>query len=351
MISAPLQVLKSLQIKGAGGGPAHKLGRPVTKIAVAGGGGPAFKIEAPGAHVKVRIQDLNLSGGGIEVGGPRDPCRGFDDPVDTFVVDLVLKDVQIDASSGDAIKFGGGSLILQDVEVVAKGTGLYVKRAAGDISIQDSKFLFNKRWGIYICNREGVGQIFMNDVNAIGNGRGGVAIVGKGSPPSFRTVCMQTTEALFNNRFGVLLFEVAKTLLYNVDAGYTSPSTDPDEVGRFGDGISVASSNEVFFWDVSVRSNSRVGWSTFGLNPNLPTLIHLVGEFSALDNLFHVGAEGDFYAIDQTVTPTVISGVCGFTSPITAPPSDPHCGTSDGTEVVCQVTSPGLEAPDPLPDP
>ena len=152
-ISGPLEVHKSVRIKGAGGGPGRNVGkkpdRPTTQIQVAAGvRAPAFSIEGMGGNIQVRIRDLNVVGGGILVGGLKEPCRGIDDPLDWFQVDLALKDVSIAAPALDGIKFEGGSLALQDVEVVGntEGNGLYVANATGDIVIQ-GEYQGNERWG------------------------------------------------------------------------------------------------------------------------------------------------------------------------------------------------------------
>ncbi len=347
-ISGPLEVHKSVRIKGAGGGPGRKAGKPTTQIQVAAGvRAPAFSIEGMGGNIQVSIRDLNVVGAGILVGGLKEPCRGIDDPLDRFRVDLALKDVSIAAPALDGIKFEGGSLALQDVEVVAngQGNGLYIANATGDIVIQDAEFEGNERWGILVCNLEGTGQIFMNDVSANTNGQGGIAIVGQGTAPSFRTVCMQNTGAAFNFRFGVLLFDVSKTLLFNVTAGFTFE--EPGEpVSHFGDGIAVFASHELFFWNVLASLNERAGFSAFGPNPSEMTHVHLVGDFSALNNGLDLAEEGDaeFHLHDDGQT--IISGLCGFASPITAPPLDAHC-EHDLVEEGCMIESPGIEPPSP----
>ena len=176
--------------------------------------------------------------------------------------------------------------------------------------------------GILVCNLEGTGQIFMNDVSANTNGQGGIAIVGQGSPPSFRTVCMQNTGAAFNFRFGVLLFDVAKTLLFNVTAGFTFSEPAEPKI-FFGDGIAVFASHELFFWNVTASLNNRAGFSAFGPNPSEMTHVHR-GDFAALNNGHDLAEEGDAtFHLHQAQT--VISGLCGLASPITAPPLNARC--------------------------
>ncbi len=174
----------------------------------------------------------------------------------------------------------------------------------------------------------------MNDVRVRENGQGGIAIVGQGSPPTFRTVCMQNTQALANFRFGVLLFDVAKTLLFNVRAGFTF--SQPAD-GRFGDGIAVSASHELFFWNVFVSLNNRAGLSAFGPDPSEMTHVHLVGGLLAAGNPINLVEEGDAI-LHPHDGPTAISGLCGFTSPITAPPVNANCGNEN-----CHVASPGIE--------
>ncbi len=123
--------------------PGRKPDRPMTRIRVAAGArAPAFTIEGMDGDIQVGIKQINVVGGEIFVGGPKEPCRGIDDPFDRFQVDLTLEDTSIAAGAFAAIKFEGDSLALQDVEVVGndEGTGLYVANATGDIVIQDAEF-------------------------------------------------------------------------------------------------------------------------------------------------------------------------------------------------------------------
>jgi hypothetical protein len=186
----------------------------------------------------------------------------------------------------------------------------------------------------------------MNDVAVSANGRGGIAIVGKGSPPSFRTVCMQNTGAAFNFRFGVLLFDVARTLLYNVRTGFTF--SDPDDL-TFGDGIAVSASDDVFLWDVTSNLNNRAGYAAFGPSASETTHVHLAGELNASDNAIDLAIEG-FAVFDPHHMETPVTGLCGFPdedAPV-APAHEAHC--QQGSVVVdCEAIAAGLAPPDPLP--
>ena len=345
-IARPLEIGVTMRVKGAGRGSPKKPGQPITEIRVADGARqPAFAIAGTGEDIDVAIEDLVLQGGGIHVGGEREPCRGIDDPFDVFDASLFLKDVKIVTSALDAVRFRGGSLKVEDVDMggSVEGMGLYVRQATGDVVVIDAEFVDNDKWGVYVCNLEGTGQIFMNDVSASGNGRGGIAIVGKGTPPTFRTLCMQNTGAAFNYRFGVLLFDVARTLLYNVAAGFSF--SEPS--GRFGDGFAISSSEELFFWNVAASLNNRAGFSAFGPSASEMTHVHLVGDFSALNNTLDLVIEG-YAAFDPHHAPTEIAGLCGFTTPLTAPPHDPYC-QQGVVEVPCAAVSPGLEPPESEP--
>ena len=174
--------------------------------------------------------------------------------------------------------------------------------------LMDAELVGNERWGVYICSLSGTGQVFMNDVSVSGNGRGGIAIVGKGSQPTFRTVCMQNTGAAFNFRFGVLLFDVARTLLYNVPDQFTF--SDPDDL-RFGDGIAVSASDDVFLWDATSNLNNRAGYAAFGPTASEMSHVHLVGELNASDNTIDLAIEGSA-VFDPHHMETLITGLWGF---------------------------------------
>jgi len=343
-IDSPLQISKSIKIRGAGGGPRKKPHKRVTEIRVAEGvTSPAFVIQGDRSDIDVHIRDLAILAGGIHVGGQKDPCRGIDDPFDLFQVNLTLSDLTIQATALDSIFFEGESLTLQDVKVEGniEGTGLYVANATGDVVIIDGQFVDNDRWGIYVCNNEGTGQVFINDVAASQNGRGGIAIVGKGSPPNLKTVCMQNTGTAFNFRFGILLFDVVKTLLFNVTAGFTF--SEPD--GHFGDGIAVSSSDDVLFWDVTASLNNRSGFFVYGPSAAENTHVHLVGDVQSLNNGIIAAVEGDAL-FDPHNSQTIVSGVCGGS--FIAPPVNTYC--EEGfVQVNCHAVPVTLGAPDPAP--
>ena len=348
-IQSPLQVRKSLRIRGAGRGRRTRPGARVTEIRVIDGANvPAFVIEGDEPRIDVSIQDVTLAGGGIHAGGPKDPCRGIDDPFDAGVVNLTLVDLAIEAASTDAIRFEGGSLVVQDVTVAGTlaENALHVANALGDIVAIDAEFVGNKGWGVYVCNRQGTGQIFMDDVSASSNGRGGIAIVGKGSPPDFRTACVQNTGAAFNYRFGILLFDVAKTLLFNVSAGLTFSEAPAH---TFGDGIAVSASDDVYLWNATASLNNRAGFAVFGPSATQATHIHMVGQISALDNGINAAVDG--YAVfDGHTWSTPITGLCGFpeTDPPVAPPVEMYC-EEDLLPVNCAAIAVSLAPPDPTP--
>ena len=183
----------------------------------------------------------------------------------------------------------------------------------------------------------------MNEVSASSNGRGGIAIVGKGSAPNFKTVCMQNTGAAFNFRFGILLFDVAKTLLFNIQTGFTFSQLD----GRFGDGVAVSASDDVFLWNLTTALNNRAGFSAFGTDPTEVTHIHLVGNIFSLNNFYNAVAEGNA-TLHPHSSPTNISGLCGSTTPFTAPPINAYC-EQNSIPVNCSAIGVGLEPPDPTP--
>ena len=342
-LSAPLRVSNSMTIGGAGGGPGTKRGKSVTEIRIREGLKiPAFLIEGDKGDIAVKIQDVLLIGGGIHAGGQKDPCQGIDDPFDLFSTNLTLQDISI---LGAAIVFEGGSLSIKDIAVSndLDESGLYVSNATGDVVLIDTNFIGNQRWGVYVCNMEGTGQIFMNDVSASENGMGGIAIVGKGSAPNFRTLCMQNTGAAFNMRFGILLYDVAKSLLFNVQTGFTL--SDPD--GAFGDGIAVSASDDVYFWDVTTVLNNRSGFFAYGPDSSENTHIHLAGDVQSLNNAIIAAVEG-FAEFDAHIGQTTITGLCGFTTSITAPPLDGYC-EQGFQEVGCGAVTVGFAPPDPTP--
>jgi hypothetical protein len=343
----PLVIGHTMSIKGAGRGSSRKPGQPITEIRMADGvRQPAFLIEGVEGDIRVTIEDLVLHGGGIHVGGQSEPCLGIEDPLDPFDATLILKDVSILSSAVDAVRFEGDSLVAQDFKVEnTKGIGAYLN-VDGDAVLIDAELVGNERWGVYICSLSGTGQVFMNDVSVSANGRGGIAIVGKGSPPTFRTVCMQNTGAAFNFRFGVLLFDVARTLLYNVQTGFTF--SDPHDL-MFGDGIAVSASDDVFLWDVTSNLNNRAGYAAFGPTASEMSHVHLVGELNASDNSIDLAIEGSA-VFDPHHMETLITGLCGFPdedAPV-APAHEAHC--QQGSVVVdCEAIGAGLAPPDPLP--
>jgi hypothetical protein len=347
-LSAPLKVRKSLHLQGAGGGPRKAPRKRVTEIRVPEASRiPVFTIEGDTPAIDVSIRDAVLTGGGIHVGGPKDPCRGIDAPVSSGV-HLTLLDLTIATSALDAIRFEGTSLTVSNVDVSGnvEGAGLYVASATGDVVIIDAAFVGHARWGIYVCNLAGTGQVFMNDVSVSQNGRGGIAIVGRGTPPGLRTVCVQNTGAAFNNRFGILLVDVAKTLLFNVAAGFTFSVPD-GPIERFGHGLAVSGSADVFLWNVTASLNEQGGLLAVGPGPGAPSHLHLVGDIATLNNTNNAIVEGhaEFHA---HTAPTSISGLCGFSTPIVAPPADLYC-EQNLVQVSCSAVAVGVGPPDPLP--
>jgi hypothetical protein len=343
----PLVIDRTLRLKGKSRGSRRKPDQPITEIRMADGvRQPAFLVDSAVSDIHVAIEDLILQGGGIHVGSQTEPCLGIEDPFDLFDASLILKDVSIFSSAVDAVRFEGDSLVAQDFKVEnTDGIGFYFN-GDGDAVLIDAELVGNEKWGVYICSLNGTGQVFMNDVSVSANGRGGIAIVGKGSAPSFRTVCMQNTGAAFNFRFGVLLFDVARTLLYNVQTGFTL--SGPDD-GEFGDGIAVSGSDDVFLWDVTSNLNNRAGYAVFGPTASESTHVHLVGELNASDNSIDLAVEG-FAVFDPHHIQTLITGLCGFSdqdAPL-APVHEAHC--QQGSVVVdCEAIGAGLAPPDPHP--
>jgi hypothetical protein len=100
--------------------------------------------------------------------------------------------------------------------------------------------------------------------------------------------------------------------------------------GRFGDGVDIFNTGNVYLVDSLVADNSRCGVVNFG-----SSLFYLGGVY-LLGNLFHVCAEPwngqDWEGYDDGG-----GNVCGAIL------------NGQLFAVVCQVTSPGLEPPEPIP--
>ena len=98
--------------------------------------------------------------------------------------------------------------------------------------------------------------------------------------------------------------------------------------GRFGDGVNVMTSSQASLINSSIINSSRAGVANFG------SLINVKNDLFD-GNLFHVAGEKwlgkDFNYGDLG------GNICGATLP------------NGFSEVVCQVTSPGLEPPEPKP--
>ncbi len=345
VINQSLRVTKPIQLVGRGRSFGILRFLPFTEIRVVQPPGsrpiPAIQILTEG---EVGIQDLNTVGGGIRVGGRHDPCRGIDSPVDSFPTRVNLSNIFVRNSASDGVSFDGESVTAEDVIVNnAEGTGLYIANATNDIVLQNNSFLNNDGFGLYICNLKGSGEIFINQLNTALNGHGGTAIVGKGGPPpNERRLCMQNSTANFNSRVGVLLFEVAPSLLFNVRAGFNLA----DSNGILGDGISISHSEEVYLWNVTTALNSRAGYSFFELNPGETMIVNGLGEYNSLNNSIHTNLEGSAF-IDGKSGQTTIGPFCGFPS-LTAPPFEDHC-EENFQEVICTAVSSNLTPPPAIP--
>jgi hypothetical protein len=216
--------------------------------------------------------------------------------------------------------------------------------------IQDVDQVNHTGWGIFICNLEGNGLIFIKDVNLIGNDRGGLGVVGPGGPfPAQRPVCFQSSTTSLNGRFGTMLIDVAPTsLLFDIIAGLNPP----DANDLFGDGISISNSDDVALGDVSTSFNGRAGYSIFEFEPGQTTHVHLFGEFNASDNPINMNKEGNAEFHDHPADSGLFS-FCGGT--FIPPAADPHCLINGNPEYPdsplggCRALSAGLVPPSALP--
>ena len=168
------------------------------------------------------------------------------------------------------------------------------------------------------------------------NSKGGLVVFGA------LTNAVYVTQCYFyaNNYAGIRLKEVAFAAICHNLIKLTLPKQDD---GRFGDGLVAECSEHVFVcqdgtnyaldWlPPAIADSARAGISSFQSHITLSGVI-----FDC--NLFHVAGENG--GIDGSVCSSVdkfsyndLGGnQCG-------------CG---GTEVVCQVVSPGLEPPEPIP--
>ena len=209
--------------------------------------------------------------------------------------------------------------------------GVVLVRPKGKILFSDSVVDLSLGIGFYSLNSEG-GISLLNSTFGV-NSKGGVVIVG--SPVS-------VTKCYFyaNNYAGIRLKNVQSAQICHNLIKLTLPKQDD---GRFGDGLVAECSQDVFVcqdgtnyaldWlPPAIADNARVGISSF--------LSHITLSGVTFDcNLFHVAGE------DGSIDGGVCSSVNEFSYDDLG---GNQCGC-DLQPVACQVVSPGLAPPEPIP--
>jgi hypothetical protein len=218
--------------------------------------------------------------------------------------------------------------------------GISILKATGKIQIAESVVELCLGIGCYVNNTEaGSGDVsLLNDTFGLNSG-GGILIHGNAKPVGV-TKCFVSN----NRNAGIRLKDVGLAALCHNLINFTQPRLSD---GKFGDGILAECSTDVIvcqddqnfaldYLPPAIAYNARAGVSSFSSHISVTNVLFECNIFSAAG---------------ETVDPSVCSAVNKFSyddgggnqcSQITA--SDNLCHP-----VACQVATPGLEPPEPLP--
>lgn len=247
-----------------------------------------------------------------------------------------LQHVRIEGSHAGVMGLNGDpSAILEisDLEVVGSGIGILWDSAAAltvrDSSILDSTsdefgVLFEGGIGIYIANADvHLSNVDVGTVDISKNPSVGIYV---------RQSQVKVDDGLIYGSNVAGIWAVDSTLSVHATALWGNHADPAD--GSFGDGIAVLLGSAELT-AIQTVGNERCGVSSFGA-------IIQVADNSFLDNAFHVCGEP---LAPSTLAPGLPGQEAGFEY---VDLGGNYCG-SDEVKVVCQVTSPGLEPPEPIP--
>ena len=213
--------------------------------------------------------------------------------------------------------------------------GVSIVQAKGTIMFVDSAVELCLGVGYYLNNTKAEpGEVsLLNDIFGLNSG-GGILIVGNAKP------VLVTKCFISNNRnAGIRLKGVGLAAICHNLINFTQPRLSD---GKFGDGIVaecsenviICQDNQNFALDYlppAIANNARAGVSNFSSHIALTNVI-------AICNLFDYAGEN----LDASVCSAINKGT--YTDQ-----GGNMCLDCNNQTTVCQVTSPGIEPPDPIP--
>jgi hypothetical protein len=279
-----------------------------------------------------KIESLLIRGGDAGIKGESIEGR--------FPAALEVKQLIIH-QGGRGIAGSFSDLTVEDTKVADMlWHGVSIVQAKGKIMFADSVIQLCLGIGSYINNTEsGSGEVsLLNDVVGLNSG-GGILIYGNAKP------VLVTKCFVSNNRYaGIRLKDVGLAALCHNLINFTQPRLSD---GRFGDGIVAECSENVIlcqdnqnfaldYLPPAIAYNARAGVSSFSSQISITNVLFQC-------NLFNIAGEN--------VDPSVCSTISEFTY------NDgggnqcfgSHAEGEPCESIFCQVASPNLEPPEPLP--